>query len=105
VGEYLYGVHGRQEGGGAKLRCVAWKTGEVKWNVDRFGVASLIAVDGGLLALTEGGELVRFDTSPAAYTERGRAAVLGSPTRAAPALADGRLFARDGKQLVCVKLK
>ncbi|MBY0513880.1 MAG: PQQ-like beta-propeller repeat protein, partial [Gemmataceae bacterium] len=105
VGEYLYGVHGRQEGGGARLRCVAWKTGEVKWNVDRFGVASLVAVDGGLLALTEAGELVRFDASPAAYTERGRAAVLGGPTRAAPALSGGRLFARDGKRLVCVALK
>jgi outer membrane protein assembly factor BamB len=105
VGEYLYGVHGRQEGGGAKLRCVEWKTGAVKWSVDRFGVASLIAVDGGLLALTEGGELVRFDASPVAFTERARAAILGSPTRAAPALADGRLFARDGGKLVCVKLK
>ncbi|HJZ55543.1 MAG TPA: PQQ-binding-like beta-propeller repeat protein [Gemmataceae bacterium] len=105
VGEYLYGVHGRQEGGGAKLRCVEWKTGAVKWSVDRFGVASLLAVDGGLLALTEAGELIRFDASPDAFRERGRAAILGSPTRAAPALADGRLFARDGGKLVCVKLK
>jgi outer membrane protein assembly factor BamB len=105
VGEYLYGVHGRQEGGGAKLRCVEWKTGAVKWSVDRFGVASVLAVDGGLLALTEGGELVRFDASAAAFTERARASILGSPTRAMPALADGRLFARDGSKLVCVKLK
>ena len=105
VGDYLYGVDGRQEGGGAKLRCVEWKTGAVKWSVDRFGVASVLAVDGGLLALTEAGELVRFDASPAAYKERARAAILGNPTRAMPALADGRLFARDGSKLVCVKLK
>ena len=68
-------------------------------------MASLIAVDGGLLALTEAGELVRFDASPEGYKERGRAAILTKPTRAAPALADGRLFARDGSKLVCVKLK
>lgn len=105
VGDYLYGVHGRQEGGGAKLRCVEWKTGAVKWNVDRFGVASILAVDGGLLALTESGELVRFDASPTAFTERARGSILGTPTRAMPALADGRLFARDGSKLVCVKLK
>lgn len=105
VGDYLYGVHGRQEGGGAKLRCVSWSTGDVKWNVDRFGVASFIAVDGGVLALTEAGELVRFDASPDGYKERARAAILGSPTRAAPALADGKFFARDGNKLVCVKLK
>jgi hypothetical protein len=30
---------------------------------------------------------------------------LGKPCRAAPALADGRLLARDGKRLVCVNLK
>jgi outer membrane protein assembly factor BamB len=104
VGDYLYGVHGRQEGV-AQLRCVEWKTGAMKWTVPRFGTATLIAVDGGLLALTEGGELVRFDAAPDAFKERGRAKVLGTPTRAAPALAGGRLFARDGSKLVCVKLK
>ncbi len=102
VGDFLYGVHGRQEGGGAQLRCVAWATGEVKWSEPRFGVAGLIAVDGGILALTEAGDLVRFDASPDGYKERGRASVLGSPVRAAPALAGGRLFARDGSKLVCV---
>jgi outer membrane protein assembly factor BamB len=105
VGEYLYGAHGRADGAPAELRCVEWKTGTVKWGQPRFGPAALIAVDGGLLALTERGELVRFDASAAGYAERGRAAVLGSPTRAAPALADGRFFARDGTKLVCVSLK
>ena len=53
VGDYLYGVHGRADVGNAILRCVEWKTGAVKWSQPNFGVASLIAVDGGLLALTE----------------------------------------------------
>jgi len=105
VGEFLYGIHGRQEGGAAQLRCVAWKTGEVKWSEARFGVASLIAVDGSVLALTEDGDLVRFDASAESYKERGRARLLAKPTRAAPALADGRFFARDGSQLICVELK
>jgi outer membrane protein assembly factor BamB len=68
-------------------------------------VAAVIAVDGGLLALTEKGELVRCDASPDGYKERARAALLGDKTRAAPALANGRFFARDTKQLVCVSLK
>jgi outer membrane protein assembly factor BamB len=104
VGDYLYGVHGRSDVGNAQLRCVEWKTGAVKWSELKFGVASLIAVDGGLLALTETGDLVRFDASPEKYQERARASILGKPTRAAPALADGRFFARDGSKLVCVKL-
>jgi outer membrane protein assembly factor BamB len=105
VGDHVYGLHGRADVGTAQLRCVEWKTGAVKWSEDRFGVASLLAVDGGLLALTEAGDLVRFDASAAGYKERARAAILGDKTRAAPALADGRLFARDGAKLVCVKLK
>jgi outer membrane protein assembly factor BamB len=105
VGDYLYGVHGRSDVGTAQLRCVDWKTGAVKWSEPNFGVSSLLAVDGGLLALTEAGDLVRFDASPDGYKERGRASILSKPTRAAPALADGRLFARDGSRLVCVNLK
>ncbi len=105
VGDYLYGVHGRADVGNAILRCVEWKTGTVKWSQPNFGVASLIAVDGGLIALTEAGDLVRFDASPDGYKERGRAAILSKPARAAPALADGLLFARDGSKLVCIQLK
>lgn len=105
VGDYLYGVHGRADVGTAILRCVDWKTGAVKWSEPKFGVASLIAVDGGLVALTEGGDLVRFDASPDGYKERARAPILTKPTRAVPALADGRLYARDGSRLVCVELK
>jgi outer membrane protein assembly factor BamB len=105
VGDYLYGLHGRSDVGTAQLRCVEWKTGNVKWSEANFGVASLVAVDGGLLALSESGDLVRFDASPDGYKERGRSTILTKPTRAAPALADGRFFARDGTKLVCVKLK
>lgn len=104
VGDYLYGTHGRSDVGNAILRCVEWKTGAVKWSKTQFGVASLIAVDGGILALNEAGELVRFDASPDGYTERARAALLTKPTRPAPALANGMLYARDGKTLVCVSL-
>ena len=81
VGDYLYGVHGRSDVGNAQLRCVEWKTGAVKWSEPKFGVASLLAVDGGILALTETGSLVRFDASPDGYRERGRAGILSKPTR------------------------
>lgn len=105
LGDFLYGVHGRQDTGAAALVCVEWGTGAVKWSKARFGVAHLIAVDGGVLALTEGGELVRFDASEKGYTERARARILDGLTRAAPALADGRLFLRNEGRLVAVSLK
>lgn len=105
VGEYLYGTHGRADTKTGELRCVNWKTGEVKWAEKGFGVAHVIAIDGGLLAVTETGEVVRFEASEKGYKEAARAQVLDGVVRAAPALADGRLYVRNEKQLASVKLK
>jgi outer membrane protein assembly factor BamB len=102
---YLYGIDGRQESG-AGLRCVELKTGAVKWEKEGFGCASMILADGQLIALTEGGELVLIEPTPDGYKEKSRAAVLkATPCRAEIALADGRLYARDGKKLVCWNVK
>lgn len=105
VGDHLFGINGRQDTGAAALVCVEWKTGTVKWSQKRFGVAHLIAVDGGLLALNEGGELIRSAADASGYKEQARVKVLDGLTRAAPALADGRLFLRNDKQLACVNLR
>ena len=35
VGDYLYGSHGRVDAKNVDLRCVEWKTGEVKWTATR----------------------------------------------------------------------
>jgi outer membrane protein assembly factor BamB len=104
VGEHLYGIDGRQEGGRASLRCVEWGTGKVKWTKEGFGCAGLIAVDGLVLAAAEGGDVVAFEATPTAYKELARGTVLDSPVRALPALAGGRLFVRDGKQLVALQV-
>ncbi|MFL5338889.1 MAG: PQQ-binding-like beta-propeller repeat protein [Gemmataceae bacterium] len=108
VGDYLYGIHGRQEAG-AELRCVEWPTGAVKWAKPGFGCAALIAADGLLVAVAESGEFVLLEPSPEAYREKGRFAALPrrepKPVVAPPALADGRLFARDGKRLAAWDLK
>jgi outer membrane protein assembly factor BamB len=103
-GNCLYGVHGRQDGGAASLVCVEWATGAVKWSQPRFGVAHLIAVDAGMLALNERGELIRFAASEKEYTEQARGQVLDGLTRAAPALANKQLFLRNEKKLIAVKL-
>ena len=101
---HLYGFDGRQEYG-ARLRCVEWKTGKVRWTQEGFGCGSMILAGGHLLIVTEGGELVSAEASPAAYREKARAAVLSKPVRAQIALANGGLYARDGKKLICLDMK
>jgi len=100
----LYGFDGRQEEG-ARLRCIDWKTGKVHWSKDGFGCGSLIVAEGNLIVLSEDGDLVLVEATPAAYREKARASVLTGPCRSQIALANGRLFARDNKNLKCWNLK
>jgi outer membrane protein assembly factor BamB len=101
---YLYGFHGRQEAG-TEMRCVELKTGQVRWSQEGFGCGSMILADGNLIVLSEGGELVLVEAKADKYREKARASVLTGPCRAHMALANGRLYARDDKKLVCWNLK
>ena len=66
----------------------------------------MILADGKLIILTEDGDLVLAKASPDKYEELARATVLDSrPLRAPIALADGKLYGRDGRKLVCWNLK
>ncbi len=102
---FLYGFHGRQEQGPA-LRCVELKTGKVRWSRERYGCGSMVLADGNAIILTERGDLVLAEATPQAYREKARAHVFDAPPcRAQIALANGRLYARDGAKLVCWDLK
>jgi outer membrane protein assembly factor BamB len=101
---FLYGIDGRQEGQ-PRLRCVEWKTGKVRWTEKDFGCATLIVADGIILATTESGDLVLFDPSPDGYKELARATIMEKPVRAMPALANGKLYCRDGSTWLCVDVK
>jgi outer membrane protein assembly factor BamB len=103
-GGYLYGIDGRQEQR-ARLRCVELKTGKVRWTREDFGCGSLLLADGKLIILNEDGDLVLVEPTPEAYREKARAHVLTSPCRSPLALANGRLYGRDGKKLVCWDLR
>jgi outer membrane protein assembly factor BamB len=100
----LFGFDGRQEEG-ARLRCVEARTGKVRWTAEGYGCGSLILADGRLVVLSEKGELALVAVDGEKYRERSRAPVLDRPCRASLALAGGRLYARDGKRLVCWNLK
>ncbi len=101
---FLYGFHGRQEEGQA-LRCVQLKTGKVMWSVDGYGAGTVTLAGDRLLILRENGELVLAPASPDGFHPSAHANILNKVVRAYPALADGRLYARDEKTLVCVRLK
>lgn len=92
---HLYGVHGREDGPPASLRCIDANDGKIKWKKDSVGMAHLIVADDKLLMLTISGELVLLALSTDRYHELGRLRVSDAKTRALPALSNGRLFIRD----------
>ena len=102
VGDHLFGFHGRQETG-QQLRCIDPLTGKVAWS-QSLTTGSLIAAGKQLVILTEKGELILAPASKDKFAPTARGQILGATARAIPALSDGRFYARDDKNLVCVDL-
>jgi outer membrane protein assembly factor BamB len=102
---HLYGFDGRQEAT-PSFRCVELKTRKVKWDQERFGCGTMILAEGRLIVLTEKGNLHLVQATPAEFRETAKVRLFeAGPCRAQIALANGLLYARDQKKLVCVDLK
>ncbi len=123
---YLYGCSG-ETSANAELRCIDWKTGDVKWKKGGLGRVSLICADsessqsegGYLICLTENGELLVIKADPKEYVEVARAdqileapatsgfvqpSLLNYPCWTAPVLSHGYLYLRGPDRLVCLDL-
>ena len=105
AGDYLYGL-----GPSKNLICVDVRTGTQLWSKESYiaGAASnshagFIVMDKNILALTDGGQLVLFTVNPKEFKEISNVQVCGK-TWCNPAYADGKLFLRDGRELLCVNL-
>ena len=95
---YLYGFEGRQEFG-QSLRCIELGTGKVMWNTDGFGAGTLLIAGEALVIMRESGELVLAPASPTAFRYASRAQVIPGMVRAYPALANGRYYVRNEREL------
>ncbi len=98
---HLYGFDGRQEAR-PNFRCINLDAAKVRWNQPQFGCGTMILAGADLIVLTEAGDLLLVEATPAAYREKARARVFDAgPGRAQIALANGRLYGRDQKKLAC----
>ena len=101
---YLYGFEGRQEFG-QSLRCIELATGKVMWNTDGFGAGTLLVAGEALVIMRESGELVLAPASPKAFRFASRAQVMPGSVRAYPALANGRYYVRNERELRALDLR
>jgi outer membrane protein assembly factor BamB len=104
-GDFVYGLDDP-----GKLECVDLKTGKSMWKDDRrehrgdaFGQGQILLQDDLIVALTEYGELVLVEATPAGFHELGRVEALtkGTKTWNTPALAHGRVYVRNEEEMAC----
>jgi outer membrane protein assembly factor BamB len=105
LGEYLYAFNGE-----AKMetdfRCLHLPSGELKWARKEPKFGSLISAGDKLLVLSEKGELLLGQASPAGLETVARAQVLDGVCWTPPALANGLLYVRNAKgELRCLDLR
>jgi outer membrane protein assembly factor BamB len=103
VGDFLY-----CQGPGQTYVCVDARNGQTKWQAPWTCArgqenTSTIVVGKNLLALTDMGELVLLAAQPDQFTEISRVQACGKNWNF-PAFANGRLYTRDGRELICYDL-
>jgi outer membrane protein assembly factor BamB len=101
---YLYGLFGFKEFKTEPLKCVEIATGKEVWSQKGFGQGGLILVGNDLLIQGDQGQLVLAQASPAGYKEIARAQPLAGKCWTMPVLANGRVYTRSTKELVCLDL-
>ena len=95
---HVYGFDEKKE-----LRCLDFKTGQMKWAKGGLGKGSLMIADGKMIILSERGKLVTAPASPEGFEELASAQILKGKCWTVPVLANGKIYARNANgQLVCI---
>ncbi|MDE2808831.1 MAG: PQQ-like beta-propeller repeat protein [Gemmatimonadota bacterium] len=89
----------------AILKCLDAETGEEKWKTRGYGKGTLIVADGHLVILGEQGNLGLAEAAPEGFVEKANTWVFRSKCWTVPSLADGRLYLRDDKEIVCLNVQ
>lgn len=97
-GDYLFGFDN------AILKCIDANTGSEKWKTRGYGKGTLMLADNHLIILGDRGKLGLAEATPSAYNEIASAEGLSGLCWTVPTLANGRLYARNEKEMVCLDM-
>ena len=87
------------------LVCVDEKTGKRKWKDGRYGHGQLLLTGDLLLILSDTGQLVLVEATPAAHHELAKIPALEGKTWNCPVLVDGRVYVRNETEMACYDLR
>ncbi|HNQ88786.1 MAG TPA: PQQ-like beta-propeller repeat protein [Verrucomicrobiota bacterium] len=100
AGDHLYGFDESQ------LKCLDLKTGEEKWAERAYGKGCLVKAGALFVVYSDRGRVAVAELTPAGCKEISGFQVLGGKdTWALPVLANGQLYCRSQRDLVCLDVK
>jgi outer membrane protein assembly factor BamB len=100
----IYGCHG--DLAAFFLRCLDLKTGKMQWEKRVAGRYSFLALDKHVLCWQERGSLTLIEATPESFRIQGELPnLLAYKCWAMPAFADGKLYLRDDRHLLCLDLR
>jgi outer membrane protein assembly factor BamB len=97
-GDFLYGLES------GRLVCIDLQTGQRRWKEGNYGAGQLLLAGDHLLIQAESGRLALVNATPGGLQELRTLPALSDKTWNHPALANGKLFVRNGREMVCYEL-
>ena len=97
-GDYVYGFDN------AILKCIDANTGREKWKTRGFGKGTLMLADAHLIILSDRGKLGLAEATSSGYNEVASEEILSGLCWTVPTLANGNLYARNEKEMVCLDM-
>ena len=99
IGDYLYSLEG------GRLVCVDANTGKRRWKDGHYGTGQLLLAGDRLIVQAESGRLALVNPTPDRWQELAMLPALSDKTWNHPVIANGRLFVRNGREMVCYELE
>ena len=87
------------------LKCLDATTGEEKWKSRGYGKGNLLIADGHLFILSEEGQLGLVEATPETFREKSKSQIFNGRCWTVPSIADGRIYARDENEIVCLDVR
>jgi outer membrane protein assembly factor BamB len=87
------------------LASVNAETGEQNWKGGRYGYGQLVLAGGHLVVLTEDGDVVLVNATPARHEEVARFTAIEGKTWNHPVIADGKLLVRNIQEMAAFEIR
>jgi len=97
-GDFLYGLES------GRLVCVDLNTGKRRWKDGNYGAGQVLLTGDRLVVLAESGRVALVKPTPDGWQELRTVSALSDKTWNHPVIANGKLFVRNAREMVCYDL-